>query len=143
MKRVGTYLLSHPRVVFEYARVPERDVQRIVGYSDSDWAGCKANRRSMSGGMMSLRGPVIEAWSNRQASVALSSREAEYYSACKAAATGVAMQSVLNDLGWHAEIHIKIDASAARSMATHQGIGRCGTCKCGICGCKLWLRPER
>ena len=36
LKRVGRYLLSRPRVVFEYARVPERDVRRIIGYSDSD-----------------------------------------------------------------------------------------------------------
>ena len=34
------------------------------------------------------------------------------------------MQSFLNDLGWHAEIQIGIDANAARSMATRQGIGR-------------------
>ncbi len=34
------------------------------------------------------------------------------------------MQSFLNDLGWHAEIQIRIDAGAARSMATRQGIGR-------------------
>ena len=34
------------------------------------------------------------------------------------------MQSFLSDLGWHAEIQIRIDASAARSMATRQGIGR-------------------
>ncbi len=34
------------------------------------------------------------------------------------------MQSCLNDLGWHAEIQIRIDASTARSMAIRQGIGR-------------------
>ncbi len=56
LKWVGRYLLSHPRVVFECTRVPERDVRRIVGYSDSDWAGCKASRRSVSGGMMTLGG---------------------------------------------------------------------------------------
>ena len=34
------------------------------------------------------------------------------------------MQSCLNDLNWHAEIRIHVDASATRSMATRQGIGR-------------------
>jgi hypothetical protein len=34
------------------------------------------------------------------------------------------MQSFLNDLSWHAETHIHIDASAARSTATRQSTER-------------------
>ena len=52
LKRSGRYLISHPRVLFEHALVPESEVGRFVGHSDSDWAGCKSSRRSTSGGVV-------------------------------------------------------------------------------------------
>ncbi len=123
LKRVGKYLLSHPRVVFEYARAPERvpTDRRLLGLGLGRLQGLPKDHERRND---DPRMGVIKALSNRQASVAQSSGEAKCYSACKAAAEGVAMQALLNDLGWHAEIHIRIDASAARSMANRQGIGR-------------------
>lgn len=124
LKKVGRYLKSHPKVEYEYQRVNIAEVQELVGYSDSDWAGCKTTRRSTSGGLVVLGGGVLRSWSNRQATTALSSAEAEFYSAAKAAAELLAVQSFMNDLGWHAVLRLMVDASAAQAMAARQGIGK-------------------
>ena len=50
----------------------------IEGYSDSDWAGDKESRKSTSGYIFMLNGGPVSWCSKRQATVALSSTEAEY-----------------------------------------------------------------
>jgi hypothetical protein len=49
----------------------------IDGFSDSDWAGCQDSRRSQSGGVIFMAGGPISWISQQQASVTLSSAEAE------------------------------------------------------------------
>lgn len=50
----------------------------IKGYSDSDWAGNHSTRKSTSGFIFMLNGGPVSWCSRRQATVALSSTEAEY-----------------------------------------------------------------
>jgi hypothetical protein len=53
----------------------------LVGYFDSDYAGCKVERKSTSG-TCQLLGRSLVSWSSKkQNSVALSTAEAEYISA--------------------------------------------------------------
>jgi hypothetical protein len=53
----------------------------LIGYSDSDHAGCKVDRKSTSGTCQFL-GRSLESWSSKkQSSVALSTDEAEYVAA--------------------------------------------------------------
>ena len=103
LKKAARYLKEHSRVKYEYHDVTMDEVKELVGYSDSDWAGCKRSRRSMSGGMTVVGGAVIKLWSNRQATVALSSGEAEFYSAGKAAAELIGIKSMMRDMGWDAK----------------------------------------
>ena len=50
----------------------------LVGYSDSDFEGCKLDRKSTSG-TCHLLGSILISWhSKKQACVALSTAEAEY-----------------------------------------------------------------
>ncbi|KAK2967493.1 hypothetical protein RJ640_010134 [Escallonia rubra] len=50
---------------------------RLVGFSDSDWAGCLDDRRSTSGSIFNLGSGAITWTSKRQPTVALSSSEAD------------------------------------------------------------------
>ena len=51
---------------------------QLVGYTDVDWAGNAADRRSTSGYTFSLESAAIAWSSKKQPTVALSSTEAEY-----------------------------------------------------------------
>jgi hypothetical protein len=50
----------------------------LVGYSDSDYAGCKVDRKRTSSGCQLLRCSLVSWSSKKQNSVALSTTEAEY-----------------------------------------------------------------
>eukprot|EP00253_Pinus_taeda_P027165 PITA_27165 len=54
------------------------DGVRLVGYTDSDWAGCASDRKSTSGCCFGLGSVVVSWFIWKQQSVALSSAEAEY-----------------------------------------------------------------
>ena len=66
----------------------------------------------------------MKSWSNRQASIALSSGEAEFDAAGKAATEALGAKSLLRDLGWKARLTLNIDAEAARAIASRQGVGK-------------------
>ena len=97
---------------------------RIDAYSDSDWAGCRASRRSTSGGLLAVSGGVVKSWSSTQGTIATWSGEAEYYAAVKAAAEALGFQSLARDLGWNSPIYVYIDSSAAKSVASRVGLGK-------------------
>ena len=92
-------------------------------YSDSDWAGCKQSRRSRSGGIATLAGGIVKSWCNRQATVAMSSGEAEYYAIVKAGAEALGIQAVALDLGWDVRAKLFVDSSAARAFGTNEACG--------------------
>ena len=55
-------------------------VCEAVGYSDADWASSVDDRHSTSGNVMLIAGGAVSWLSKRQATVALSTAEAEYVS---------------------------------------------------------------
>jgi len=123
MKRLARYLLQFPRVVLEYNPSVE-ECGIIDVYSDSDWAGCVRTRKSTSGGIMMLGDGVVKTWSSTQTTIAQSSGEAEYYALVRAAAEGLGMQSVMQDLGWKMRVRLWVDSSAAKSIASGVCLGR-------------------
>ena len=56
--------------------------------------------------------------SSTQATVALSSGEAEYYVAVKVAADALGLQAVMADLGLKSHIRVWTDSSAAKSITS-------------------------
>ena len=75
-------------------------------------------------GMLVLAGGTIKSWSNKQASIALSSGEAEFYAAGKGAVEVKGCQSLHADMGWHMQLRVCLDASAAQGFASRQGLGK-------------------
>ncbi|KAI4385690.1 hypothetical protein MLD38_003685 [Melastoma candidum] len=69
-------------------------------YSDADFAGCKIDRKSTSG-TYQLLGDMLISWhSKKQASVALSTAEAEYVAAASCCAQLLWMRQQLEDYGF-------------------------------------------
>ena len=71
----------------------------LVGYVDADWAGDVSDRKSTSGYLYKLGESPVSWSSKKQASVALSSTEAEYISAALASQEVAWIRQLLCDLG--------------------------------------------
>ena len=69
-------------------------------------------------------GHVLKSWSTTQATIALSSAEAELYSLVKGASQTLGMLSLARDLGVPMKATIHTDASAALSIIQRQGTGK-------------------
>ncbi len=65
----------------------------------------------------------IKSWASTQGVIALSSGEAEYYSIVKGGSSSLGIRSILKDMGVDVKIKVKIDASAAKGIASRRGVG--------------------
>lgn len=96
----------------------------IEGYSDSDWARDKDSRKSTSGYIFMLNGGPVSWCSKRQATVALSSTEAEYIALTLAAKEATWLRLLLTELGLlkaedqHAKINVIKENSSAQALKT-------------------------
>ena len=66
----------------------------LEAYSDADWGGDRATRRSVSAGVITRGDHCLKVWTKKQQVVALSSAERELYAAVKTASEGLGIQSV-------------------------------------------------
>ena len=76
----------------------QQDENRLIGYSDSDWAGSYDDTKSTSGYVFCLGTNIISWCSREQSSIALSSAKAEYIAANKAVYQSVWLRRILCDL---------------------------------------------
>jgi hypothetical protein len=96
LKRILGYLKYTPNIGLWYHHGA---CFELLGYSDSDFVGCRVDRKSTSGGCH-LLGRSLVAWSSKkQNSVALSTAEAEYISAGACCAQTLYMKQSLLDYG--------------------------------------------
>ena len=79
-KQVGRYLRKAP-VAWHNFPFHDPQPQELLCYTDADWTSEKTSRRSMSGGVVTLGGGVLNCWAKKQNSVALSSWESELFAA--------------------------------------------------------------
>ena len=121
LKRLGRYLLLHPRLVF---RFDFQQADRLETHSDTDWAGCLRTRKSTSGGCLLLGRHVLKTWSSTQTSVSLSSGEAEFYGVVRASGIAMGQQSLMRDLGYEMPLRVWTDSSAAMGVCHRQGLGK-------------------
>ena len=71
-----------------------------------------------------MGGHMIKMWSKTQATIALSSAEAELYAIVKASAESMGIASLLKDFGIKMKTHVFGDASAALAIIARRGLGR-------------------
>ena len=95
VKRILRYLKGTSDLGLHYSSSVDED---LVGYSDSDWAGDLDDRRSVSGYMFKLCGAPISWRSKKQASVALSTAEAEYVALSSATQETVWLRKLTSEL---------------------------------------------
>ncbi len=70
-----------------------------------------------------LGGTIIKSWSKQQKVVALSSGEAELYSAVKLGCELLGVRSLAQDFGLHVTLHMHLDAKATIGMLSRRGAG--------------------
>src|SRR6185503_7725931 len=96
IKRILRYLKHMPNIDLWY---PKGASFTLLGYSDSDFAGCRVDRKSTSGGCHLLGRSLVSWSSKKQISVALSTAEAEYIAVVACCAQILYMKQSLLDYG--------------------------------------------
>nr|ABF97883.1 retrotransposon protein, putative, unclassified [Oryza sativa Japonica Group] len=96
VKRIPRYLKHSSTIGLWY---PKCAKFKLVGYFDSDYAGCKVDRKSTSDSCQMLGRSLVSWSSKKQNSVALSTAEAEYVSAGSCCAQLLWMKQTLLDYG--------------------------------------------
>jgi hypothetical protein len=90
----------------------------LIGYSDSDYARCKVDRKSTSGTSQFLGRSLVSWSSKKQTSVALSTAEAEYVAAGQCCAQLLWMRQTLWDFGYNlSKVPLLCDNESAIRMA--------------------------
>ena len=106
-------------------RTAEAQEHLLEVFSDSDWAGDKQNRKSVSCAMFYLDGAYFYSYSRTQKSIALSSAEAEYMALTGAASEGIGLHAATRFLtGKRVQLKAYTDSSACRGITNRQGVGR-------------------
>jgi hypothetical protein len=122
LKRVLRYLKGAPRIANLF--IWQSPVSKLITFSDSDWAGCVKTRRSTSGGMVMRGSHLLAHWSSTQATVALSSAEAELNALIKAASETLGIVNMLKAMGKEFERRVLTDSSAANGIVHRLGCGK-------------------
>jgi hypothetical protein len=114
VKRILRYLVSTPCFEIWYLKVSTFD---LIGYSDSDYARCKVDRKSTSGTCQFLGRSLVSWSSKKQTSIALSIAEAEYVAAGQCCAQLLWMRQTLRDFGYNLSNSLLCDNESAIRMA--------------------------
>lgn len=96
VKRICRYLKGTINLKLVYTGT---NVCEAIGYSDADWASSLDDRHSTSGIAFIIAGGTVSWLSKRQATVALSTAEAEYVALTSAIQEAVWMRRLLQSLG--------------------------------------------
>ena len=113
VKRLLAYLKGSINLGLEYRS--NKEPINLIGYSDSDYAGCLETRRSTSGYVFIMAGASVTWASRRQELVTLSTTESEYVAAATAAREALWLKKLLKDLGYQCEsgIVLHVDNQSA------------------------------
>ena len=130
VKHLLRYLQGTKNIVFKIqpdVRLQSSEVDLDLHvFSDSDWAGDVATRKSASGFLVQLCGTTIVFGSRTQATIATSSCEAELCGLGTATAEALHIQHLLHEASFSKNlpsITVFADSSATKSLSSRIGVG--------------------
>ena len=95
-RRVLKYLQATSHFVLDYSPITQFS-DELQGFSDSDFAGSKTNRKSTGGSIFFLRGPIL--WTAKsQSTVALSTAQAEYMAVSDSVREAIWLRNLYADI---------------------------------------------
>jgi hypothetical protein len=93
-RRILRYLKGTKTLQLTY----KGQLQRLNGFTDADWGGCRNTRRSTAGYLFNIGSGAISWQSKRQSVVALSTCEAEFMGQTQATKEAIWLRRLLNEL---------------------------------------------
>ena len=136
LKRILRYLSEIPNCKYFYNW--QEEPACLVGFTDSDWAGCRRTRRSTSGGAVMHGQHLIMHWSRTQACVALSSCEAELNAGVKMTSELLGLVLAFSELGVRYEAEVRGDCSPMQGVIERRGVGKVKH----LCLKQLWMQEK-
>ena len=137
LMRVGKYLKKNPRLVLRFEH--QDPVDELDVFSDANWAGCKATRKSTSGCIIRRGGHLIKAWSRNQNVIALSTAESEFHATVKGAVEGLGLVAMAQAFEDTYKVRLHVDASAALGIVQRKGVGKIRHLHTG----SLWIQEHQ
>ena len=122
LKRILRYLKGTPRAYYLFAW--QHPPGEIVGFCDSDWAGCARTRKSTSGGFIMHGSHTLSQWSSTQAVVALSSAEAELNASVKIISEALGVKQLYEEMHHVKKVVVHTDSSACLGILHREGCGK-------------------
>ena len=121
----GQHILLPLPVQGEGLHGHSHEVWLLESFTDADWSGNRATRRSTSSSIHGLNGMVIYNTSRGQKVVSLSSAESELQALVVGACDGICIKHALEFLTGDSAHHICwVDNSATKQIANKRGAGR-------------------
>ena len=121
LKLLARYLRGRPEGILKYEITEPLDDLDMWINVDSDWAGDKKARKSTSAGGVTIFDSVLHSHSRTQATVALSSAEAEYNGMVSGFVEGKWLQMLVGEFGYNMKLRMGTDSSAAKAFASKRG----------------------
>ena len=90
----------------------------VTVFSDSDWAGDKATRKSSSAGVALVGRHLLKAYTRKQKIIARTSAEAELYAAALGASEARGIESIMSETGFCSEASIDYRCKSNRTHST-------------------------
>ena len=94
VQRIFRYLKRTTDIKLQYGSTNEK----LLGYSDADWANDTDDRHSTTGHVFIMSGAAISWLSHKQSTIALSTAEAEYIALGSATQEAIWLNQLLTDL---------------------------------------------
>ena len=108
LRSVAKYFVDTPGLVWKFNW--QREGEHIQVWCGANWAGCKATRKSTSGGAIQLGQHTLRTHSKTQSNIALSSAGSELYAMAKAAAEGLGMLTLIHESGTQTSLVMHVEA---------------------------------